>query len=237
MLAAARADTLPIAVAANMQFTFADLQAAFERQSGHKLQPSFGSSGKLVSQITLGAPFSVFLSADMAYPLALEKAGFSATPPVAYATGVLVLWSGRKRDLEQWQKALAGDQVRRIAVANPATAPYGKEALRALDFYGVRTALQPKLVYAESISQANQYIHSHAVDVGFTAKSVVVHESMRNVGSWIEIPTDSHEPIVQGAVITRHGLKTQPVLARQFMAFLTSAPARALLERNGYRVP
>lgn len=233
----ASADTLAVAVAANMQYAFADLQTAFEQHSVHRLQPSFASSGKLVSQITLGAPFDVFLSADMQFPQALQKAGFGATQPVVYARGVLVLWSARKQELGAWQALLAGPSVRRIAIANPETAPYGREALRVLDFYHLTRHVRDKLVTAESISQVNQYVRSETVDVGFTARSVVMSSAMHGAGSWIAIPTDAYRPIDQGMLITRHGASNHAQAARAFVDFLMSAPARALLATGGYAPP
>lgn len=232
-----RADTLAVAVAANMQSVFGDLQAAFERGSPHRLQPSFSSSGKLVSQITLGAPFDVFLSADMQFPKALQDAGFGASQPVVYARGVLVLWSTRQQDLGAWQSLLTGPAVQRIAVANPQTAPYGREAQHALDFYGLTNRIKDKLVFAESVSQVNQYVHSATVDVGFTSKSVVLSAAMRGAGSWVAIAPQAYQPIDQGVILTRHGASTHSMAAKAFMDFLVSAPARAVLAAGGYELP
>lgn len=234
---ASRADTLAVAVAANLQYVFTDLQAAFEHHGPHRLQPSFASSGKLVSQISLGAPFDVFLSADMQFPQALQKEGFSATVPTVYARGVLVLWSARSRDLNAWQDLLATPAIGRIAIANPETAPYGREALRALDFYRLTPRVKDKLVYAESVSQVNQYVHAGAVDIGFTAKSVVLSAALRGVGSWVNVPAAAYRPIDQGVVMTRYGAATHPKAAQAFLDFLGSSPARAILAAGGYALP
>ena len=231
------ADTLSVAVAANVQYAFGELQSSFEKQSVHRLQPVFGSSGKLVTQITLGAPFDVFLSADTAYPAALQQAGFAAGAPVVYARGALVLWSLKAIDLSHWQATLASESVRRIALPNPAIAPYGREALRAIAAAGLTARLQPKLVIAESVSQANQYIHSQAVDAGFTARSVVQSQAMRGVGSWVAIKPDLYQPIAQAMVTTAHGARLHAQAAQQFSAFLLSPPAREILARNGYLAP
>ena len=231
------AETLSIAVAANLQFVFTELQSVFEHNSGHRLQPSFNSSGRLATQIQLGAPFDVFLSADMALPRQLQQAGFTAGAPAVYAKGVLVLWSLKPLNLKDWQRTLSSDAVKRIALANPATAPYGREALRALDFYNMQAAVQPKLVFAESIAQANQYIYSRAVDAGFTAKSVVLSAAMQDKGSWIEVPAAAYQPIAQGVVVTRHGAERHRLAASEFQEFLLSAPARAIFARDGYLLP
>ena len=233
----AAADTLSVAVAANVQYAFSELQSSFEKHSVHRLQPIFGSSGKLVTQITLGAPFDVFLSADSAYPAALQQAGFTAAAPVVYARGALVLWTLKAIDLSQWQATLASAAVRRIALPNPDIAPYGREALRAIAAAGLTARLQPKLVIAESVSQANQYIHSQAVDAGFTARSVVQSEAMRGVGNWVAISADLYHPIAQAMVTTTHGARLHAQAAQQFSAFLLSPPAREILARNGYLAP
>ena len=231
------ADTLTVAVAANVQYAFGALQAAFEKQSGHRVQSIFGSSGKLVTQITLGAPFDVFLSADTDYPAALQKAGFADAVPVVYARGALVLWSLKPVDLNDWQRTLAGDQVRRIALPNPDTAPYGREAVRAIAASGLTAALQPKLVIAESVSQANQYVHSQSVDAGFTARSVVQSQAMRGVGKWVEISPHLYQPIAQAMLVTGYGARTHPQAAQQFLQFMLSPPAREILASNGYLAP
>lgn len=231
------AAVVSVAVAANIQYAFAELQAAFEGQSVHRLLPSFNSSGRLVSQISLGAPFDVFLAADTDYPQAVQRAGFAATPPVVYAQGVLVLWTLNALDLSEWQKTLAASSVKRIAIANPATAPYGRATEQALAYYGLRPTLESKLVFAESIAQTNQYIHARAVDIGFTAKSVVTSAALRGQGFWVEVPTQSYRPILQAMLITKHGISNQPEGSRQFHDFMLSPTARQILMRNGYLRP
>lgn len=231
------ADTLTVAVAANMQFAFNDLQTEFKKQTGHELQPVYNSSGKFVAQIMNGAPFDVFLSADMAYPKKLADAGMTTGSPKIYAYGALVLWTMNDLDLGRWKRTLAGPTVEKIVVANPKTAPYGYQAMRALAQLKLDATLQPKLVFGESISQTNQYISSRVVDAGFTAKSAVLSPQLKGKGKWIDLPTDTYQPIAQGAVILKHGQQTNPALAQQFYDFLFSGKSRAILERYGYLLP
>ncbi|HJW54765.1 MAG TPA: molybdate ABC transporter substrate-binding protein [Burkholderiaceae bacterium] len=231
------ADTLSIAVAANLQYTFDELRAGFKAETGHDLQATYNSSGKLTAQIMNGAPFDAFLSADMAYPERLYKEGFAVAAPKPYAYGTLVLWTMKPVTLSAWQMLLSSAAIDKIALANPQTAPYGREAMKVLTYYKLDTALKTKLVFGESISQTNQYIHSRAADIGFTAKSVVVSPALKGQGKWIELPKDSYTPIAQGAVILRHGQQNNPDLARQFHDFLYSPKARAIYERNGYLLP
>jgi molybdate transport system substrate-binding protein len=232
----AHADTLTVAVAASAQYAFAELQSAFHEQSGHELKPVLGSSGKLSAQIMHGAPFDVFLSADMAYPQKLFEAGLS-TRPKTYAYGALVLWTMNDLDLGNWQRALPGAGIRKIAVANPKIAPYGQQAMKALEHFGLDQTLKPKLVIGESVSQVNQYIHSRSADAGFTAKSVVVSPAMKGRGKWIELPKESYEPIAQGIVVLKHGQQFHREAAVRFHDFMFTPLAQAILKRYGYLLP
>ncbi|WP_230405301.1 molybdate ABC transporter substrate-binding protein [Undibacterium rugosum] len=234
---AVQAETLSVAVAANVQFVFDDLKAAFKQDTGHELQASFNSSGKFVAQISNGAPFDVFLSADMEFPEKLHKDGYAMQAPKVYAYGALVLWTMKDLDLQQWQAALQQARVSKIAMANPKTAPYGREAMRVLSAYQLEQSLQPRLVFAESIAQTNQYIHSGVADLGFTAKSVVLSPEMKGQGKWLELPRDVYQPIAQGAVILKHGKEQHAAVSQQFYDFIYSAKARAIFARYGYILP
>lgn len=233
----AAADTLSVAVAANLQYVFDELRSEFKKESGHELQATYNSSGKFVSQIMHGAPFDVLLSADMEYPAYLHQQGFSAAPPKAYAYGTLVLWSRQKRDLSHWQALLATAEIKKIALANPKTAPYGRETLNVLKFYQLDVRVKSKLVFGESIAQTNQYIHSGVADLGFTAKSVVSAAQMQGQGSWLEMPAGAYQPIAQGVIVLKHGQQNNAPLAQQFCDFLFSDKARMIFQRNGYRMP
>lgn len=231
------ADTLTVAVAANVQYAFDHLQKEFTKETGHEIRPVYNSSGKFAAQIANGAPFDVFLSADMAFPKALYEKGVTTAAPRVYAYGTLVLWTMKDLDLAKWQSVLTDPATRHIAVANPKTAPYGREAYRALTHYKLLDALQAKLVVGESISQTNQYIHSQSADIGFTAKSVVLSPEMKGHGKWIDVPAEAYQPIAQGAVILKHGEAANPRASQQFFNFLFSAKARAIFERYGYALP
>jgi molybdate transport system substrate-binding protein len=232
-----KADTLSVAVAANVQFAFDDLKDEFKKQTGHELKGVFNSSGKFVSQITNGAPFDVFMSADMEYPNVLYQRGFSNAAPKIYAYGSLVLWTNKNMNLQSWQSLLQSDKIRKIAIANPKTAPYGRETIRALKHFKLDARLESRLVYAESISQVNQYVYSGLVDIGFTAKSVVVSTEMQATGQWIDLPLESYTPIAQGVIILKHGRENSPKLAQQFYDFLSTAEAKAIFQKNGYTIP
>jgi molybdate transport system substrate-binding protein len=234
---AAFADTLTVAVAANAEYVFRDLAAEFKIESGHDVKPIINSSGKFVTQIVNGAAYDVFLSADMEFPEKLYKDGYATAAPKAYAYGALVVWSMKDLDLHTWSGALTNAAVNKIAVANPQTAPYGRETMKALSKAKLDQSLAPKLVFGESIAQTNQYIFSAAADIGFTAKSVVLSPELQGKGKWIDVPKDMYDPIAQGAVILKHGQETNPKLAQEFYAFLYSQKARAILEKFGYLLP
>lgn len=232
------AETLTVAVAANVKFVFDELQAEFKQSSGIEAKGIFASSGKINAQIKSGAPYDVFMSADMEFPEALHKEGNAVAAPRVYAKGVLVLWTlNPALDLKQGMKILQDPQVKKIAVANPKLAPYGREAVHALEHAGILKEVEAKLIYGESISQVNQYVDTQATEAGFTAKSVVLAPQMQGHGKWVEVPRESYQPIEQGMVMLKHGQETNPVAARKFMDFIASAKARAILEKYGYMLP
>jgi molybdate transport system substrate-binding protein len=150
---------LTVAAAANVQFVMAELVKDFESTTGIKTDIILGSSGKLTAQIKEGAPYDIFVSADMKYPEELYKSGFATGSPKVYANGLLVLWTiqtDSKPDADL--KILTSNAIKKIAIANPATAPYGEASVEAMNYYKVYDQVKDKLIYGESISQTNQYI-------------------------------------------------------------------------------
>lgn len=233
----AQADQLSVAVAANMQFVFDDLKTQFQRDSGHTLQGIVNSSGKLVSQISHGAPFDVFLSADVDFPEKLYRQGHAYSAPKIYAYGALVIWTRRDIDLSDWEQKVRKGQIKQLAIANPEIAPYGREAMRALQFLKLDQVLQARLVFAESIAQVNQYIFSGVVDAGITAKSVVLSDEMKGKGKWLDLPAKAYTPIAQAVVILPHAKKNKLQTAQAFIDFLASPQGRAILQKHAYLLP
>lgn len=227
------AEVITIATAANMQFAMEALSEAFTLQTGISCQLVVSSSGKLTAQIKEGAPFDLFVAANMKYPQAIQESGLALEPPVIYAYGKLVLWTLRK-DLVPDLNMLATSAIRQIAIANPKTAPYGQAALESLEHKALAASVKPKLVYGESIAQANQFILTQAADVGFTAMSIVLSPKMKNQGQWVAVDEESYTPIAQGVVLLKN---TAPKveLARQFYLFLSTAKAKEILEDFGYQ--
>ena len=193
------------------------------------------SSGKLTAQIEHGAPYDIFLSADMKYPKAVDAAGKALTRPKAYAYGKLVLWTLGPAKLTGLEM-LTAPSVKTIAVANPAIAPYGVAAIVTLKKAGIYEAVRRKLVFGESISQVNQFLLSGAADVAFTALSVVKSPDLAGKGKWIEINPGMYQPIEQGVVILKHANQSDLKRARAFYDFLYSPGGRAVFNYFGYKV-
>ena len=231
----APAQPLRVAVSANAQFVMEKLRVAFQAKTGIAIEAIVSSSGKLTTQIQQGAPYDVFLSADMTYPQTLYAQGLTTTTPLVYGYGNLVLWTLTDLPLKADGQVLLNPAVRHVALANPATAPYGVAAMAYLQRHKLTETAQPKIVYGESIAQVNQYLLSGAAEVGFTAKSIVLDPSLKGRGHWIDIPQADYTPIAQGVVVLKQS--KQLPLAEQFVAFLRSPPARRIFQQFGYRSP
>jgi len=228
---------LTVAAAANVQFVLNELAKDFDNATGIKTDIILNSSGKLTAQIKEGAPYDVFVSADMKYPQELFKSGYAVDSPKVYAKGLLVLWTTQTgikpaADLS----VLTSDAIKKIAIANPQTAPYGEASVEAMNYYHVYDKIKDKLVYGESISQANQYIISGSANIGFTAKSIVLADEMKGKGTWVDLDRKSYRPIEQGAVILKHGDETNKELSKKFYDYLYSKKAKTILKKYGYVV-
>lgn len=233
----AQAQPLTVAIAANLKYVFDDLSSEFKKETGIETQSVLNASGKIAAQVKNGAPFDVFLSADMEFPEKLYKDGYATTSPKPYAYGLLVLWTEKDVDLSKGVPGLAEATVGKVAIANPKVAPFGRQTLNVLDYHKVRAAVEPKLVYGESITQVSQYVDSKAADVGFTAKSIVVAPETAGKGKWVEVPPESYEPIAQGMVILKHGAAVNGEESRKFYDFVLSPKAREIFAKYGYKLP
>jgi molybdate transport system substrate-binding protein len=233
----AHAEPLTIAIAANLKYVFDDLAVAFKQETGLEAQSVLSSSGKLATQVRNGAPFDVFMSADMEFPDALYKDGYATTTAKPYAYGQLVLWTEKNVDLSKGIAYLTDKSIDKVAIANPKVAPFGKQSLKVLDYYKIRAVVEPKLIYGESITQVSQYVDTKVVDVGFTAKSIVLAPETAGKGQWIDVPPESYEPIAQGIVILKHGSQVNGEAARKFYGFVLSAKGREIFAKNGYKLP
>lgn len=229
---------LTVAVAANAQFAMQTIETAFEEQTGKNIEIVIGSSGKLTAQIKQGAPYDVLVAANMKYPNYLFEEGLAKEEPKVYALGDLVVWT-TKEDLALGADLtfLENTNIQKVALANPKNAPYGEQAINALNFYGLGKTITNKLVFAESIAQTNQYVTTGNCEVGFTAKSVVLAPKLKNKGNWITVPKAAYQPIKQGVIITKYGNQEHGELAQQFYDFLFSSTAQDIFKAYGYTIP
>jgi molybdate transport system substrate-binding protein len=230
---ATQADELRIAVASNFAPVLEQLAVDFKKSSGHAVVLSAGASGKLYTQITSGAPFDLFFSADSEKPVQLvtEKRAVAGTQ-YTYALGQLVLWSSTLKLGENAQATLKAAAFRHLAIASPSLAPYGAAAQQVLEKLQLWEPLQAKLVQGENIAQTLQFIESGNAELGFIAKAQWLALPVEQRGSPWQVPAELHKPITQDAVI----LKDSPA-ARAFMGFMQSAAARATIAQTGYALP
>lgn len=229
-------DKVVVATAANVQFVMQELKKTFEQESDTRLEIVVGSSGKLTAQIREGAPFDLFVSADTRYPQEIFTNGGAENPPKIYARGTLVLWT-RDSTVTPTLAMLTGAHVKKIALANPQTAPYGTAAVQVLQKAGLYEQVKAKLVYGESIAQTTQYIATGAADVGFTALSIVLSPKMKGKGRWTKLDSATYSPIDQAAILLKHSEtspKRQP--SQEFYDFLYSEKARTIFRQYGYSV-
>ncbi len=225
-----------VAAAANVSYVLEELCDGFKKRSGIDIKTVVASSGKLTAQIERGAPFDIFLSADMKYPSRLWRKGYTLNEPRVYATGSIVLWTLKRLDLKKGLLSLERGSIERVAIPNPKTAPYGKEATKAMKSIGVYDSVEDRIVYAESISQTNRYIVSKAVDIGITAKSVVMSPKMAGKGRYVDIDPSLYDPIEQGVVILKHAESGSIEKAKAFYDYIFSKEAKALFKKFGYGV-
>lgn len=229
---AARAADVQVAVAANFTEPAREIAAAFKARTGNSATLSFGSSGQFYAQMAHGAPYEVFLSADAERPQAAEREGLGvAGTRFTYAVGKLVLYSKTPGLADGGAAALKAGRFGKLAIADPAAAPYGAAAVQTLTRLGLYDALKPKIVQGASIAQAYQFVDSGAAELGFVALSQVIAVK---VGSrWI-VPEADHAPIEQQAILLRSGRGS--AAARAFLAFLKSPQAVAIIRKYGYDV-
>lgn len=233
-LAPARADQVQVAVAANFTAPMQKIASEFEKDTGHKAQLAFGSTGKFYAQIKNGAPFQVLLSADDKTPARLEKEGLAVSGTrFTYAIGTLVLWSARPGYVDGKGEVLKKGAFQHLALANPKLAPYGAAAVEVLNKLGLNAALEPKFVQGENIAQTFQFVSTGNAELGFVALSQVMKDGKVADGSaWI-VPADLHMPIRQDAVILSTGKDNQAALA--LLKYLKEDKARAIIKAYGYR--
>jgi molybdate transport system substrate-binding protein len=229
----AHADEVTVAVAANFTVPVQKIAADFEKDTGHKLVASFGSTGKFYAQIKAGAPFEILLAADDETPARLEKEGDGIVGSrFTYAIGKLVLWSKKEGYVDDKGEVLKRNDFQHLSLANPKLAPYGAAGVELLKGLGLLDATQPKFVTAENITQAYQFVASGNAELGFVALSQVFKDGKIAEGSvWI-VPQHLYTPIRQDAVLLAKG-KDRPA-ATALLQYLKGDKAKAVIRSFGY---
>lgn len=231
-LARAQTQQLQLACAADLQPVMPTLAAAYERATGVHLVTAFGSSATLAQQLANGAPQDVFLSADTVHPQQLIDSGLAIGPVTPYAHGVLVLWARNDSPLQPISlETLKDSRLTRLAIANPAHAPYGLAAQQALQHLGLYAQLQPKLAIAENIAQTAQFAQSGNAQAGLISLTIASSEHFHSIGTFVRVPPDAYAAIQQAGVILKSS--KQPVLAKAFLDWLTSAAIQQQLKFFG----
>lgn len=230
-------EAVAVAAASNLIYALEALHAEFRRAEPEvTLTLATGASGSLVAQIRHGAPYDVFLSADMEYPRALVAAGAAEPESLGtFAVGRLVVWTRREDLPADLLAALVRPEVRRIAIANPQTAPYGRAALEVLEHLELTASVRPRLVIGENITQTAQFVETGNAELGFVARSLVLSPRLREIGRWQDVPVELHGRLEHGVVLTRRGA-ARPA-AQRYRQFLVSPAAQAVFARFGYEAP
>lgn len=232
--------SISIAAASDLQFALPGILAEF--QNAHpdiNIKVTFGSSGNFFAQLTHNAPFDVYLSADVGYPEKLiEKELVDKNSLFIYAIGEVVLWVPKDSPLDIEGKGvsvLLDDHVQKVAIANPAHAPYGRAAVAALQSIGVYEPVEKKLVAAENVAQAAQFVESGSAQVGLLAHSIASSPAMKEKGRFVSIPRDAYPPIEQAGIILKWA--KDKTAAEKFRTYLKEGPGRDMLAKAGFRLP
>jgi molybdate transport system substrate-binding protein len=229
------AEEITIAAASDLNFAFRDIVAEYEKTTGNHVRLTLGSSGNFFAQIQNGAPFDLYFSADIAYPRKLEEAALIVPGSLyQYAVGRIVLWTGHESriDVTQGFEVLREPTVKKVAIANPKHAPYGRAAVAAMEYFKVYDQVKDKLILGENISQAAQFIESGACDIGIVALSLAVAPAMKSKGVYWEVPAEAYPPLDQGAVILKSSKQQES--AKQFLAFIKGERGQEIMKRYGF---
>ena len=230
---------LVVAAAADLSSALKEIGDNYEKKTGVKVKLSFGASGALTQQIQNGAPFDLFFSADMEYPRQLiASQDADAASLYQYAVGKLVLWVPPDSPLDVEHKGMSvllDPSVKKIAIANPQHAPYGRAAVGALKHTGVYDQVADRLVLGENVSQAAQFVESGNAQAGFVALAHAVAPGMRGKGKYWEVPLDAYPPLAQGVIVLSHSQHKKE--AAEFLEYIKTKEVAELLRKYGFTLP
>ncbi len=229
-------EKITIAAAADLKFALGEIVVLFKStHPAAQIETIYGSSGKFSTQIRQGAPYDLYFSADISYPRALKAEGFASSEVQPYAVGRIVLWSPSRDAGKMTLADLADPSIRKIAIANPQHAPYGKRAEEALRAAGMWEKIKAKLVYGENVAQTAQFVQTGNAQVGIIALSLALSTEMAKQGDYALIPDKLHQPLEQGFIITERAADN--LLVRDFAAFIAGKEARNIMSRHGFELP
>jgi molybdate transport system substrate-binding protein len=228
-----------VAAAADLSTALKEISHNYEEKTGVHVKLSFGASGALTQQIQNGAPFDLFFSADMEYPRQLIAAGDADGATLyQYAVGKLVLWVPADSPLDVEHKGMAvllDPSVKKVAIANPTHAPYGRAAVAALKHVVIYDEVSARLVLGENVSQAAQFVESGNAQAGFVALAHAIAPSMQGKGKYWEVPVQAYPPLAQGVVVLSHSKHKKE--AAEFLGYLKTKEAAELLRKYGFTLP
>lgn len=229
------AQTLSIAAAADLRYAMDDVINAYKKvHTSTDIKVNYGSSGTAFQQITNGASYDIFFSADIMYPNKLKEQGFTISEPKLYAIGYIVVWSSQI-DISQGINSLLNKKVSKIAIANPGHAPYGKRAEESMKYYKIHDKVKDKLIFGDNISQAAQFVLTGNADIGIIALSLACSPALRDKGRYIVIDEKSHSPLEQAYVVLKQNKPNKE--AYIFAEFMASPETRAIFKSYGFKLP
>ena len=237
----AGAEDIVVAAASDLSFAIRDIIEDFEASTPHTVRLSLGSSGNFFTQIQNGAPFDVYLSADINYPEQLAASGLTEPGSLfAYAFGRIVVWARNESSTDPTSLGMTAiaEDMGKLSIANPRHAPYGRAAQSALEHYQLWESVSGRLVLAENVAQAAQFAESGAASIAIIALSLASSDPLRRAGRFWEVPPQAHPQLAQGGVILPHARSTGRLgAARAFTSWMQSGSARIILERYGFSLP
>lgn len=229
-------ESLRVAAASDLRYAMTEIIDKFNSSRPQlRIEVTYGSSGKFYSQLSNGAPFDIFFSADEEYPRRLYEAGLGISPPVRYATGRIVLWSRTRDPGKMKLSSLAESSVGKISIANPAHAPYGARAREALEKAGVWPVVEKKLLLGENISQAARFAESGGADFALLSMSLVAAPPLSQVGRYEIISADQHKPLRQSLLIMKSA--SDRGSAMSFAEFVVGKEGQKILSKFGFETP
>lgn len=229
-------ETLTVAAAADLKFAMNEIVTSFKKSHPRdQIEVIYGSSGKFFTQIQNSAPYDLYFSADITYPRQLADKGFAASAVTSYAVGRIVLWSNSRNAAGMTLESLLDPTIKKVAIANPRHAPYGKRAEEALRTLKLWDKLQPKLVYGENIAHTAQFVQTGNAQVGIIALALALNPELAKKSGYYLIPDNLHQPLEQGYIITKRA--ADKPLARRFSNFLGTKQARSIMVKYGFVLP